>query len=331
MRSIVLSLFVLTTAVLFANGGPIEDGSIGTGQIKRISSKTISIEDEILTIDLKKGYANVSVIYRMKNSGDSTTVNFGFPSIIWAGEYSKQSNWSQIEIEDYVIRDGSKLVNSSLKYNNSYDDEISVQHVVDSYESSGPYVAWHTSKLQFEKNETKTVSISYTSNYLISGYEVGETTHIEDPIFQYLLSYGSGWKGPIKRGKVIIKADTIGSNNIQINNLNRFKKIKNSYVWNFTHLEPSESDNIKIIINHSFERRAFYSGNGDFSTVISYQNGIYHNKRPDGTIKASSTLQSYSAVNAFDWKRETAWVEGAANAGVSESIDFSYKNRKNKV
>jgi hypothetical protein len=83
----------------------------------------------------------------------------------------------------------------------------------------------------------------------------------------------------------------------------------------FAELEPNE-----ITTYDSFSKKEFSKQAKD----IFYWSTIWHNNlsRLNITTKASSTLKGYGISNLLDKKIDTAWVEGAKDAGIGEMISI---------
>ena len=83
---LVLALIVIDAPVLFGNGGAWQTGVPGTGaaSASNKSQKTdVTIETETLKIDLHPEYADVTVRYRMHNTGPKVQQDFFFPVERW--------------------------------------------------------------------------------------------------------------------------------------------------------------------------------------------------------------------------------------------------------
>src|SRR5437870_13893649 len=88
MKSLLLATgsLVVATYTLFANGGAWQSGVPGTGtaSASNKSQKTdVTIDNEMLKIDLHPEYADVTVRYRMHNTGPKVQQDFFFPVERW--------------------------------------------------------------------------------------------------------------------------------------------------------------------------------------------------------------------------------------------------------
>jgi hypothetical protein len=330
MRKFLFSFILFSTQLIFPNAGFVGTGNVATGQLKLLESDQISIEDEILSIDLQKGFADVVVTYLMKNHGGETEVQLGFPGFNF-DEQIGANNRTKREITKYSILDNKIKLPVSIiekKVNWFAIPEFSWYDK----EHGGKPTTKHqffVSKLKFSKNEIKTIRISYTSYYyeLLGGTE--SNMHRDSDIFYYLLSFGSSWKGPIKKGRVVIHTHKIGNEFVYINNSDRFKNKKGTYTWEFENLEPKEKDNILIKIHPEYVKMFnFNDAYGDTINFYDVEKEYLASIKPK-TIKASSILDNndeiYGPQKTFQW-RNGGWAEGKDDAGIGESIEMELKS-----
>ena len=81
-----LALFVGSGSTLFGNGGAWQAGIPATGNAsasKNDRHTDVTIENEMLKIDLHPEYADVNVRYRMHNTGPKVQQDFFFPVERW--------------------------------------------------------------------------------------------------------------------------------------------------------------------------------------------------------------------------------------------------------
>lgn len=92
---LVLALFIGSGSTLFGNGGAWQSGvpETGTASASNKSQKTdVTIENEMLKIDLHPEYAAVDVHYRMHNTGPKVQQDFFFPVERWEKIRTRISN-----------------------------------------------------------------------------------------------------------------------------------------------------------------------------------------------------------------------------------------------
>ena len=111
---ILLALFFSGVSTLFPNGGAWQSGvpGTGTGSASNKSQKTdVTIENETLKIDLHPEYADVTVRYRMHNTGPKVQQDFFFPVERW--EANPDFDYIEVKSDDIdryqISADGKQL------------------------------------------------------------------------------------------------------------------------------------------------------------------------------------------------------------------------------
>src|SRR6476646_6818382 len=108
-----LGLFVVGVSTLLGNGGAWQTGIPVTGNAS--SSKNdrhtdVVIENETLKIDLHPEYADVTVRYRMHNTGPKVQQDFFFPVERWGRIQTADEDRESDDINRYQISvDGKEL------------------------------------------------------------------------------------------------------------------------------------------------------------------------------------------------------------------------------
>jgi len=110
---IVFALFVGGGSTLFANGGAWQTGIPATGNAsasKNDRHTDVTIENETLKIDLHLEYADVTVRYRMHNTGPKVQQDFFFPVERWGKIQTADEDRESDDIGHYQISvDGKEL------------------------------------------------------------------------------------------------------------------------------------------------------------------------------------------------------------------------------
>jgi hypothetical protein len=108
-----LALFVSSGSMVLANGGAWQGGIPGTGTASASdkNQKTdVTIENETLKIDLHPEYADVTVRYRMRNTGPKVQQNFFFPVERWGANPDSDNQGKSDDLDHYQITvDGKDL------------------------------------------------------------------------------------------------------------------------------------------------------------------------------------------------------------------------------
>jgi|SRR5439155_8066606 len=120
MKSLLLATgsLVVATYTLFANGGAWQSGVPGTGtaSASNKSQKTdVTIDNEMLKIDLHPEYADVTVRYRMHNTGPKVQQDFFFPVERWGKIQTADTDRESDDIDHYQSSvDGKELKSTNV-------------------------------------------------------------------------------------------------------------------------------------------------------------------------------------------------------------------------
>src|SRR5262245_66629123 len=110
---LVLALFVGSGSIALANGGAWVGGIPATGNAtasKNDKHTDITIENETLKIDLHPEYADVTVHYRMHNTGPKVQQDFFFPVERWGANPDSDNQGKSDDLDHYQITvDGKDL------------------------------------------------------------------------------------------------------------------------------------------------------------------------------------------------------------------------------
>ena len=108
-----LALFVGSGSILFGNGGAWQGGIPATGNAsasKQDRHTDVTIENEMLKIDLHPEYADATVRYRMHNTGPKVQQDFFFPVERWGANPDSDREGKSDDIDRYQISvDGKEL------------------------------------------------------------------------------------------------------------------------------------------------------------------------------------------------------------------------------
>jgi hypothetical protein len=356
-----MSLMVLTTSHLFANGGAWQTGVPVTGNgaaTDQKKSTNVTIEDEKLTIELHQEFAAVEVRYRMKNTGGQVEQDFFFPLERWAESDGEDGGGNtNIDLEGYVISaDGTELKSEKIDAKGEKPKAEKDSHW-------GQFKAakrlWMKSTIPFAQGQTREVLIRYHSPYAAIQSSVSDDGHSAEMYFRYSLSPAATWKGPIGKGKITVNYLNPRPEEISIKKpKDRFKKVSDTkYEWEFQNLKPTLADDMKIVVHPANDT---YPAGGEFA--VNYEDRTfraeyviepsrYFIQHSDYDAVASSTRKpdpppsptpqsspaDENAVPDPDSERErnydvnnikglhwgTTWAEGVEGDGVGENITLT--------
>ncbi len=182
-----LALFLASGSTLFANGGAWQTGIPATGNAsasKNDLHTDVTIENEMLKIDLHPEHADVTVRYRMHNTGPKVQQDFFFPVERWGKKPDADTDTEGSDIDHYQISvDGKELKSTNVagpKQETSKKKEGTSEANQESSETKEG-----TSEANQESSETKEEDGEAEK-------EADETT--SGPVWQQELSTIKSWK-----------------------------------------------------------------------------------------------------------------------------------------
>jgi hypothetical protein len=333
-----IALCVGSGSTLFGNGGAWQAGVPGTGSASASNKdqKTdVTIENELLKIDLHPEYADVTVRYRMHNTGPKVQQDFFFPVERWGRIQTADEDRESDDINRYQISvDGKELkwtnvagpkeeiteTKEAIGEGNEEDSSQAEEEASDAEEgsdaeeendetTSGPFwqesvsatKSWKKSVIPFERNQTRDVTIHYKAGYAENDESVSDDLHISNASFAYSLSPAATWKGPIGKGKIEINILHPEPEDVSIQKpKDRFKKISDTrYEWDFENLKPTMADDIRVVAHSKYDSYTTGFSEEDATKRTSYilKEHQYFLDHTDYDATASSTLAAQGKHN----------------------------------
>lgn len=326
-----------------ANGGGYSGGGVSeTGAITGFTpsgTEAVQIAEEDLDISLKKNTAEVEVRYLLKNTQASpATVRFGFP-VEELDELNMDEEASEAEAGT------GKSTRRTLDYCNDYRVEFNGKPVKAVFEQqpdaelSDPrrkgIRGWLVSEITVPASASVPLIIGYTADYPTDVLYVSDDERHAAKTFQYRLSTGGVWAGPIGKGTVTVRPVNLPPGEVRvISPAGRFQKTVEGWQWTFTDLEPTLDDDLKIEAAPAWRVYGYRTMSGSYpdsegvKPVSFIERGDRWSVRHGNfsTVTASSTLSPqkgivYEAANVSDANWETVWAEGAKGNGTGEWIE----------
>jgi len=333
-----LALFVGSGSTLFGNGGAWQAGVPTTGNAsasKNDRHTDVTIENETLKIDLHPEYTDVTVRYRMHNTGPKVQQDFFFPVERWGANPDSDGQGKSEDIDHYQITaDGKELKSTNVagpkqessetkegageaKQESNEAEEESAGAEEESSEggeeggetTSGPLwqehvstiKSWKKSVIPFERNQTRELTVRYKARYAENDESVSDDAHISNATFAYSLSPAATWKAPIGKGKIEINILHSEPEDVSVAKpKERFKKISDTrYEWQFENLKPTLADDIRIVAHSKYDRYPTGYGEEEVSRRASYvlRDHQYFLDHTDYDATASSTLATQGKHN----------------------------------
>lgn len=329
----VLIAFLLPSAA-FANGGGYHYGNSKLGSLGLFEPKNteqVEMLTELLNIELGVERAKVSVEYTLHNPGKAVTVEAGFPiTTVGAGKQNPAKPLRNFSAE----ADGQPL-----KWDLKWD--LPPQNKKGSAEVAEPMMGrkvsgWHVFKLPFKSGQSRTFRVTYETQYSGSSMGISDDGNDSAEHFTYLFSTAAVWKGPIRSGKVVVRAADVDPAKVKYNLPKRFTQKGDKWTWEFKDFEPTLADDLKIMVHPASQSwgrgLSRPKSEGNYVDYVN-ESGRWEMRHRLYRATASSTLpsqgeNSYEAENITD-VNGGAWAEGAPDDGVGESLKLTlYEPRK---
>jgi hypothetical protein len=333
----VLAALLLPVAVL-ANGGGYQYGNSKLGSLELFQPKNaeqVEMQTELLEIELGVERARVAVEYTLRNSGKAVTVEAGFPITADNARMTESGalNPPSQALQNFSAAADGEPVKWELKWDlprkkKGNDPEVALP--MDGARVSG----WHVFKLPFKSGQSRTFRVTYDTPYAGATASVSEDSHDSVESVSYLFSTAAVWKGPIKSGKVVVRAAHVDADKVKFNLPKRFTRKGDVWTWEFKDFEPTLADDLKIAVHPASQSwgRTLPDGSKDGEGDPAYvdyvkESGRWEMQHRLYKATASSTLppqgeKTYEAKNVGDYGGRV-WAEGAPDDGVGESLTLT--------
>jgi hypothetical protein len=332
-----LGALFLPVAVL-ANGGGYQYGNSKLGSLELFQPKNaeqVEMQTELLEIELGVERARVAVEYTLHNSGKAVTVEAGFPITADNARMTESGalNTPSQALQNFSAAADGEPVKWELKWDlprkkKGNDPEVALP--MDGARVSG----WHVFKLPFKSGQSRTFRVTYDTPYAGATASVSEDSHDSVESVDYLFSTAAVWKGPIKSGKVVVRAAHVDADKVKFNLPKRFTRKGDVWTWEFKDFEPTLADDLKIAVHPASQSwgRTLPDGSKDGEGDPAYvdyvkESGRWEMQHRLYKATASSRLppqgeKTYEAKNVRDYG-DRVWAEGAPDDGVGESLTLT--------
>ncbi|GMQ56676.1 hypothetical protein AN1V17_10700 [Vallitalea sediminicola] len=301
-------IFICPTNIIWGNGGPIEwNGVAQGGNIHFIDVKDVQLNSECLEIYINESYIDVKVTYKLLNKGSDQKVIYAFPIKLKTQSYD---TYDEIYLKDIKMFDGGKELQYQLKQEEQESDRLYDLQCINNY----------ISKLVFEENEEKTLTISYSIkpeyvNELFSE-EGSFDISLSNESFNYDFTPASKWgNGKVKEFKLLVDYQNIVDQCEGINmNIPEFSFDKSKGY--FEYVKQDVDFNILKNLSVEYNRENFMMNKKYILNNDAIAEVIVSSVLPD------EGKYTYKPSNLFDKDSNTAWVEGKKDIGIGESIEI---------
>jgi hypothetical protein len=334
---------------LFANGGGYTKGLASTGAFKPFGIEQVEMLSERLEIDLHIEYAEVRIEYVLHNPGPKVNAEAGFPSAVERRRWMMGMPATELWVEQHKLEELEVTVDGQpVKLKVEPDDLDLKKDKAPSYKPESPSTtikAWHVFSAEFDKGQTRRVTVGYRNPYAMSLMHISDDQSVGPLTMAYIFSSAAAWSGPIKQGTVTVKAVTADPKRVQLSHPKRFTRDGNVWQWLFSDFEPTLEDDLVITTRGDYfrqeqpmdieaeeanrERLSYVGWGGKRSALPVDADGVWEAHRQDYKITASSTLASSDGISyqadllAGNERPSTAWAEGVPGSGIGESITLT--------
>lgn len=322
-RKIKKGLFILALIVapslVSPNGSPINTGEIRrTGNIQMVQKKAISLEEEKLSVRILGDYAQVEVVYRLRNTGPADRVEYGFPVESDTARDGDFSPVYQSTLTDLSISEGSDP--GGLRRAIPIKDVVTDRPA--NPEGTKPYMDWHIAEIPFKEYEEKVVTVSYRQKCRLEDMVFTKSfrPRFSNRTFTYSLKPARHWgEGRVPRCSVLIDARELLSSGGNILEIHPDGYTANGGVlsWDHRELDLSVAPDISLVYDNSS------------SAFTKYMRDARLPLSSITKVAASSVLRkdavnrfNYDPSTLFDNDLNTAWVEGVPGSGVDEWVEI---------
>lgn len=316
-------------------GGYYRGGVESAGNVQGFepaATEHIRILDEKLTVVLGSREADVEIRYQMHNeTAKRITVRFGFPveesfddsnytpepSVLEPTKTWKEPRYCR----DYQIAAGGKAIKVKWQAENK-DSKTHTGKEGAAVPFKG-IVGWWVSELTFTGGQEIPVLIRFRSGYPQSGYGSSCDFSNSATIFKYRLSCAACWAGTIGSGHIVLKPAGIDPRQLQVlKPVNRFRKLGESWVWDFENLEPTLADDLvveavpEVSRHYGGEHHDYYNSNGEWYMITT------NYKAKASSVLAANDGISYDVTNLNDDNPDNTWCEGNPGSGLGEWLEL---------
>jgi hypothetical protein len=168
-----------------------DDGGISFGGSPHLlkGHSTVTMESEIVTIDVHDKVIKVDCQFKFHNHGPKCTVRMGFPD---------QGLGASEPYQGFPVPKGPNLKATFLTYDSYVDGKKVPTKLVPTDDRS---LYWHTKMVTFKANSDCNIRDVYT---LPPGGQVTSENGLYKQTY-YVLHTGASWHGPIGRAEIIVK------------------------------------------------------------------------------------------------------------------------------
>ena len=335
MKNCLFILPYFISALLYANGGPIDGSNLYRfGVITPTAVKEVALKKELLIIKLEGDYSNVTVLYTLQNSGEARRVQYGFPVDWDESSETMASMGSEAGRIPPALKPVFSIFDGSTKL--PVIEKTDTGHITEKQKTNKQEVVslalkriWYLTELSFTKDETKEILVSYRMKNSFIDWETSKSCFIDysDREMSYDFRPAKNWgSAKINDFEVIVDASEIIRNygTCNVTGLPEMLNRDGKLVFSKKSVDLSDLTSLTITYDNSIQNRSkeILLELVKPSTVASVK--VTSELMVADSIRIRSDV-SYSANKLLDRDFSTAWAEGAKGPGIGESIEIEIK------
>ncbi|MGH1387508.1 NADase-type glycan-binding domain-containing protein [Kordia sp.] len=307
MKKYLIILSDLFPLLLLANGGPIDESTIrSVGDLKFINTPNINVANEDLSIKIDGDFAEVKVIYTLKNGKYSDeNIFYAFPIDFGFAQRNEEMDWNEKNVNFITFKKNDELL--------TQESQIDLQTSKDRTRRK-----WYFVKFDIKKNEEVKLEVHYKFKvgFVDAAFSKSFYPIFDQRTFIYDFSAAKYW-GYSEAKSMNIKLDLTSLKNIHgdilhIKGIN-FKESDNIYTFKSNDFDFGKAPNLELS----------YS-------IKTYKTSAYLLKKSVQKeqlkkISASSQLErKYNKDNLTDLNFSTCWC--AKKKDKNPTLTFTFKD-----
>ncbi|WP_298652728.1 hypothetical protein [uncultured Proteiniphilum sp.] len=263
-----LCLFLLLPSLAI---GDIAPNRVSAPNLSPLSSTSVRMVSEVVTVDLYKDSSTVEVLFEMKNLGETEIVEVGFPIMdfyfgwktsLFVGQNSEGDRF-KVWVDDQPVEDikiygfdfqevssqeksiahkkqdilkEDSLLSVKMREANRQSRQLGVI-VVASKDGSPNVRPWYIWNTTFPKGETRWIKVRYS---------LPKGTNKRNDFFNYVLHTGANWSETIGKATIKVNIHDIPDQDIWRITPAGYTKEENTISWTLTDFEPTVKDDIFV-------------------------------------------------------------------------------------
>lgn len=242
---------------------------------------SVAMTKETVTVTLGKKGARVRAVFTLKNTGQATSLEVGFPDVAQASSHGSDDppgDFSGYKLHDFAatvdgaaVEHGYKWVRNQESPREKAEIEAKIRELKENLEKAGDakarerierdlnwqqrrleqwaWYGWLVWDMKFEAGQERRVEVSYGVPYR----PPYRPTLLQEANFEYVLKTGALWKDPIGRALIEVKfADGLTAKNFASASPSGYAESGEGLTWDLKDVEPEEDVRIRLNLHADY-------------------------------------------------------------------------------